>query len=95
MDYKTLTDEQLQQLSDQDFTQLREDIMSEQVRRNRLKEIPNEVASLKAQFEAVGGTTDELIAKLNETTPSGESEVVELEQGESPVESELKPEAQE
>ena len=64
-----MTQEQLQQLSDQDFTQLREDIMSEQVRRNRLKEIPEEVASLKTQFEAVGGTTDELIAKLNEITP--------------------------
>lgn len=74
MDYKTLTNEQLQQLSDQDFDKLREDIMSEQVRRNRLREIPKEVANLRKQFEAVGGSADELMTQL--TTPQSETEDV-------------------
>lgn len=67
-----MTQGQLQKLTNKDFDQLRSDIMTEQVRRNRLREIPDEIAALGKQFEEVGGSTDELVTRLNEPTgPQG------------------------
>lgn len=61
-----------EKLSDEDFEDIRVKLMTEQVRRNRIKEIPLEIAALRNQYESVGGTTSELIDKLNEPVPEVE-----------------------
>lgn len=62
----------LSKLNDQEFEELRASVMSEQVKRNRMREIPEEIHALKGQFESYGGTTEQLIDKLNEPTPEPE-----------------------
>lgn len=56
MDYKTLTEEQLQEQ-----LQL---IMNEISRRNNLKEIPEQVDSLAKKYEELGGDKEELIHRI-------------------------------
>ena len=52
MDYKTLTEEQLQIITD------------EINRRNNLKEIPEQVDSLAKKYEELGGDKEELIHRI-------------------------------
>ena len=56
MNYKTLTEEQLQEQ-----LQL---IMDEINRRNNLKEIPEQVDSLAKKYEELGGDKEELIHRI-------------------------------
>lgn len=45
-------------LTDEEFETLRASVMSEQIKRNRMREIPEEVRALKSQFESFGGTAE-------------------------------------
>lgn len=56
-------------LTDEEFETLRASVMSEQVKRNRMREIPEEVRALKSQFESFGGTAEQLVDKINEPAP--------------------------
>ena len=58
MDYKTLTEEQLQE-------QL-QIIMDEINRRNNLKEIPEQVDSLAKKYEELGGDKEELVHRIQD-----------------------------
>ena len=58
MDYKTLTEEQLQEQ-----LQL---IMDEINRRNNLKEIPEQVDSLAKKYEELGGNKEELVHRIQD-----------------------------
>lgn len=58
MDYKALTEEQLQEQ-----LQL---IMNEINRRNDLKEIPEQVDSLAKKYEELGGDKDELVHRIQD-----------------------------
>nr|DAK15118.1 MAG TPA: hypothetical protein [Caudoviricetes sp.] len=58
MDYKTLTEEQLQEQ-----LQL---IMDEISRRNNLKEIPEQVDSLAQKYEELGGDKEELVHRIQD-----------------------------
>jgi len=58
MDYKTLTEEQLQE-------QLQA-VMDEINRRNNLKEIPEQVDSLAKKYEELGGDKDELVHRIQD-----------------------------
>lgn len=58
MDYKTLTEEQLQEQ-----LQL---IMDEINRRNNLKEIPEQIDSLAKKYEELGGDKDELVYRIQD-----------------------------
>lgn len=58
MDYKTLTEEQLQE-------QL-QIIMDEINRRNNLKEIPEEIDSLAKKYEELGGSKEELVHRIQD-----------------------------
>ena len=58
MDYKTLTEEQLQEQ-----LQL---IMDEINRRNNLKEIPEQVDSLVKKYEELGGDKEELVHRIQD-----------------------------
>jgi predicted nuclease with TOPRIM domain len=67
--------QELTELTDAEFEELQSNVMTEQVRRNRIKEIPNEIAALKTQYESVGGTKEQLIDKLNEPIPELEAKL--------------------
>lgn len=58
MDYKTLTEEQLQEQ-----LQL---IMNEINRRNNLKEIPEQIDSLAKKYEELGGDKEELVHRIQD-----------------------------
>ena len=58
MNYKTLTEEQLQE-------QL-QTIMDEISRRNNLKEIPEQVDSLAKKYEELGGNKEELVHRIQD-----------------------------
>lgn len=58
MDYKTLTEEQLQE-------QL-QSLMDEINRRNNLKEIPEQVDSLAKKYEELGGDKEELVHRIQD-----------------------------
>lgn len=58
MDYKALTEEQLQE-------QL-QFIMDEINRRNNLKEIPEQVDSLAKKYEELGGNKEELVHRTQD-----------------------------
>ena len=58
MDYKTLTEEQLQEQ-----LQL---IMDEINRRNNLKEIPEQVDNLTKKYEELGGDKEELVHRIQD-----------------------------
>lgn len=60
MDYKTLTDEQLQ-------TE-RQNIMDEIARRNDLADIPKQAEELALRFEELGGSKSELAQIVNDAT---------------------------
>lgn len=57
MDYKTLTDEQLDEA--------RQAIMIEQERRANLAQIPESIADLAAKFTEGGGSREELLKALD------------------------------
>lgn len=59
----------LSKLNDEEFEELRASVMSEQIKRNRMREIPEEIHALKSQYESFGGTTEQLIDKINEPAP--------------------------
>ena len=56
----------LQNLSDEELTQLREDALTEITRRNDMGEIPDQVKNLSQRYESLGGDRAELVAKINE-----------------------------
>lgn len=58
MDYKALTEEQLQEQ-----LQL---IMNEINRRNDLKEIPEQIDSLAKKYEELGGDKEELVHRIQD-----------------------------
>lgn len=58
MDYKTLTEEQLQ-------TE-RQNIMDEIARRNDLADIPKQAEEMALRFEALGGSKSELAQTVND-----------------------------
>jgi hypothetical protein len=58
MDYKTLTEEKLQE-------QLQA-VMDEINRRNNLKEIPEQVDSLAKKYEELGGDKEELVHRIQD-----------------------------
>ena len=60
MDYKTLTDEQLQ-------TE-RQNIMDEIARRNDLADIPKQAEEMALRFEALGGSKSDLAQIVNDAT---------------------------
>lgn len=60
MDYKTLTEEQLQ-------TE-RQNIMDEISRRNDLADIPKQAEEMALRFEALGGNKSELAQIVNDAT---------------------------
>ena len=60
MDYKTLTDEQLQ-------TE-RQNIMDEIARRNDLADIPKQTEEMALRFEALGGSKADLAQIVNDAT---------------------------
>lgn len=60
MDYKTLTDEQLQ-------TE-RQNIMDEIARRNDLADIPKQAEEMALRFEELGGSKSDLAQIVNDAT---------------------------
>ena len=70
-----MTQEQLNELSDEELTQLREDVLTEITRRNDMGEIPDQIKGLSQRYEYLGGDMAELVAKINE----GEGSEVEVE----------------
>ena len=56
----------LQNLSDEQLTQLREDALTEITRRNDMGEIPDQIKGLSQRYESLGGDRYELVAKINE-----------------------------
>lgn len=56
----------LQNLSNEELTQLREDALTEITRRNDMGEIPDQVKNLSQRYESLGGDRSELVAKINE-----------------------------
>ena len=56
----------LQNLSDEELIQLREDALTEITRRNDMGEIPDQVKNLSQRYESLGGDRAELVAKINE-----------------------------
>ena len=58
MDYKTLTDEELQTRY--------QSLLDEITRRNNLKEIPDQVDNLADKYEELGGNKEELIHRIQE-----------------------------
>lgn len=56
----------LQNLSSEELTQLREDALTEITRRNDIGEIPDQVKNLSQRYESLGGDRAELVAKINE-----------------------------
>ena len=60
MNYKTLTDEQLQ-------TE-RQNIMDEIARRNDLADIPKQAEDMALRFEALGGSKSDLAQIVNDAT---------------------------
>ena len=66
-----MTQEQLQNLSDEELTQLREDALTEITRRNDMGEIPDQIKGLSQRYESLGGDRAELVAKINENEGSG------------------------
>lgn len=60
MDYKTLTEEQLQ-------TE-RQNIMDEIARRNDLADIPKQAEEMALRFEALGGSKSDLAQIVNDAT---------------------------
>ena len=56
----------LQNLSDEELTQLREDALTEITRRNDMGEIPDQIKGLSQRYESLGGDRSELVAKINE-----------------------------
>lgn len=58
MDYKTLTEEQLQEQ-----LQL---LMDEINRRNELREIPEQVDNLAKKYEELGGNKEELVHRIQD-----------------------------
>ena len=74
MDYKTLTDEQLQ-------TE-RQNIMDEITRRNDLADIPKQAEEMALRFEALGGNKSDLAQIVNNATAEepAETEVNEKEE---------------
>ena len=62
----------LQNLSDEELTQLREDALTEITRRNDMGEIPDQIKGLSQRYESLGGDRAELVAKINEDEGSAE-----------------------
>jgi hypothetical protein len=60
----------LQNLSDEELTQLREDALTEITRRNDMGEIPDQIKGLSQRYESLGGDRAELVAKINEDEDS-------------------------
>ena len=56
----------LQNLSDEELTQLREDALTEITRRNDMGEIPEQIKGLSQRYKSLGGDRSELVAKINE-----------------------------
>lgn len=56
----------LQKLSIEELTQLREDALTEITRRNDMGEIPDQVKGLSQRYASLGGDRAELVAKINE-----------------------------
>ena len=59
MDYKTLTDEQLDEA--------RQDILIEQERRANIEQIPNTIQDLATKYTEGGGSREELLKALANT----------------------------
>ncbi|SJM66791.1 hypothetical protein [Agrococcus casei] len=53
--------------SDEELHQLRIDVLTEQERRHRLADIPDQIAQLAHAYEADGGDLADLSAALNKT----------------------------
>ena len=68
MDYKTLTDEQLQ-------TE-RQNIMDEITRRNDLVDIPKQAEEMSLRYEALGGSKSELAQIVNDARAEDNPEQV-------------------
>ena len=68
MDYKTLTEEQLQ-------TE-RQNIMDEIARRNDLADIPKQAEEMALRFEALGGKKSDLAQIVNDAKAEEPSETV-------------------
>lgn len=78
MDYKTLTEEQLQ-------TE-RQNIMDEIARRNDLADIPKQAEEMALRFEALGGSKSDLAQIVNDAKAEEPSETaVEFKGGEEYV----------
>ena len=56
----------LQNLSDEELTQPREDALTEITRRNDMGEIPEQIKGLSQRYESLGGDRSELVTKINE-----------------------------
>ena len=67
MDYKTLTEEQLQ-------TE-RQNIMDEIARRNDLADIPKQAEEMALRFEALGGSKADLAQIVNDATATVQDDV--------------------
>ena len=59
MDYKTLTDEQLDEA--------RQAILIEQERRSNLEQIPATIQELSVKYKEGGGTQEELLKAVNDS----------------------------
>ena len=74
MDYKTLTEEQLQ-------TE-RQNIMDEIARRNDLADIPKQAEEMALRFEALGGNKSDLAQIVNDATAEQTAPVEDATKGE-------------
>lgn len=68
----------LQNLSYEELTQLREDALTEITRRNDMGEIPEQVKNLSQRYESLGGDRAELVAKINQAVEAEEGGEPEL-----------------
>ena len=58
----------LQNLSNEELTQLRDDALTKITCRNDMGEIPEQVRNLLQRYASLGGDRAELVAKINEET---------------------------
>lgn len=67
MDYTKLTDEQ--------FNEHCQALYAEQDRRAKLRDLPDEIKSRADEYEALGGSREDLITKINEVKDDTEASI--------------------
>ncbi|PPG39480.1 hypothetical protein [Pseudoclavibacter sp. RFBA6] len=68
-----MTTEELRQLEDKALEQLYVDVVTEQERRTRMRQVPLDIAASAKRFVEDGGDPEEIRAALTDTLPVADS----------------------